>query len=918
MSLSTTRKSLYVDFGTPPPGYVPGLGRGAVGFTTKMDIATARFSGPQLPGASTNSSSSKASKSKSSTVSGVPGQFDDAVFEAEDAEADAIWAAVDAKVNRHTEEAQKRKDAAAEAEESQRGIKLHAQFADLRRELTNVTVDEWESIPEVGQVAYVPKQTAGAAAAMPVPDSVLRMQVENDMFSRSSRVGASGLTPAELAAQDATTTDLRKLGEARASAVSARLDVAAAGLGASAPSGSGNGSVNAEAYLQQLESQTLEAAARVADDRKLRELLTSLRATYSEHAPSWIAAARLEEAAGKMRSARKIALEGCGEAPDSADMWLEAARLCQPDEAKRVLARAASRLPRAVEVWMAAARLEMTDAAKRTVYRKALEANPTSAVLWKAAVQLEPPHKARVLLTEAVKCVPADVDLWLALARLQSYGDARETLNAARAAVDPDSLVRVWVAVCRLEEARAVPEPREPADAARDLPHPNVAHVAQAAVTELASSGIGLALASLFATPLDTAAATEAAERYAGEGLHRVASAVLARARGDAPDDPALWARAAALAPSETVRLAVLRASVSALPTAPLLWLMAAKAVWQAGELGEARQLLAAASAAVPRCEPILLAGAKLETLAGAADAAGALLARARAETPSARVWVKSAVHARMIGDAAGLAELLASGRSSWPDEAKLWMMAGQSAATPAEAAAIYRDGLRAVPTSAPLWLLLAQTQVDEGKLVAARATLERGREALPSSDEVLEGAAKIEMMAGNREAAGQIVAEGLAALPRSGRLWVLAIELEPPAKKRSRAMDAVKAAKSEARILTYVARLFMFMRLGEKAKAWLQQARKVDSSYGDAWAWAWAIGSDDERGVLEADVRASEPRYGEAWIAVAKADSARALGLADVLQRVGHRCAGVHAAAVAAGVFSDPGALSRLVVLPE
>ena len=164
MSLSTTRKSLYVDFGTPPPGYVPGLGRGAVGFTTKMDIATARFSGPQLPGASTNSSSSKASKSKSSTVSGVPGQFDDAVFEAEDAEADAIWAAVDAKVNRHTEEAQKRKDAAAEAEESQRGIKLHAQFADLRRELTNVTVDEWESIPEVGQVAYVPKQTAGAAA----------------------------------------------------------------------------------------------------------------------------------------------------------------------------------------------------------------------------------------------------------------------------------------------------------------------------------------------------------------------------------------------------------------------------------------------------------------------------------------------------------------------------------------------------------------------------------------------------------------------------------------------------------------------------------------------------------------------------------------------------------------------------------
>jgi hypothetical protein len=31
------------NFGAPPPGYVPGLGRGAVGFITRSDIGPARL-----------------------------------------------------------------------------------------------------------------------------------------------------------------------------------------------------------------------------------------------------------------------------------------------------------------------------------------------------------------------------------------------------------------------------------------------------------------------------------------------------------------------------------------------------------------------------------------------------------------------------------------------------------------------------------------------------------------------------------------------------------------------------------------------------------------------------------------------------------------------------------------------------------
>jgi hypothetical protein len=41
----------------------------------------------------------------------------------------------------------------------------------------------------------------------------------------------------------------------------------------------------------------------------------------------WIAAARLEEIAGKLVNARKIIAKGCDECPDNEDVWLENARL---------------------------------------------------------------------------------------------------------------------------------------------------------------------------------------------------------------------------------------------------------------------------------------------------------------------------------------------------------------------------------------------------------------------------------------------------------------------------------------------------------------------------------------------------------------------------------------------------------------
>jgi pre-mRNA-processing factor 6 len=56
-------------------------------------------------------------------------------------------------------------------------------------------------------------------------------------------------------------------------------------------------------------------------------LFDSLVKSNPKHAPGWIAAAAIEEHAGRMVAARKMIKLGCENCPKNEDVWLEAARL---------------------------------------------------------------------------------------------------------------------------------------------------------------------------------------------------------------------------------------------------------------------------------------------------------------------------------------------------------------------------------------------------------------------------------------------------------------------------------------------------------------------------------------------------------------------------------------------------------------
>jgi pre-mRNA-processing factor 6 len=76
-----------------------------------------------------------------------------------------------------------------------------------------------------------------------------------------------------------------------------------------------------------LDSVAIKSEAEIGDIKRARMLFDSLVKSNPKHAPGWIAAACLEEHAGRMVAARKLIKAGCDHCPKSEDVWLEAARL---------------------------------------------------------------------------------------------------------------------------------------------------------------------------------------------------------------------------------------------------------------------------------------------------------------------------------------------------------------------------------------------------------------------------------------------------------------------------------------------------------------------------------------------------------------------------------------------------------------
>eukprot|EP01062_Namystynia_karyoxenos_P078607 TRINITY_DN8125_c1_g1_i1.p1 TRINITY_DN8125_c1_g1~~TRINITY_DN8125_c1_g1_i1.p1 ORF type:complete len:965 (+),score=342.99 TRINITY_DN8125_c1_g1_i1:88-2982(+) len=916
----------------PPAGYIAGLGRGATGFTTRSDIGPATAG----PGAEEPAGPPAAEEEKDAEPEDK-GDYSDAKFDewggfsenlfrgvqwdGDDDDADKVYRAVDQHMDGRRKRRREEQEEKALEEYRKAKPKIATQFADLKKALAGVSEEEWKEIPDIGDYSVKKKKQD---IWTPVPDSLLLGGMDGGMSSsldpRQMRYHHGGMdTPAGVTpitpmhggmtplpggmtplGGATPVTDLRSLGEARNAALSVQLKQVSDSV-------TGQTVVDPKGYMTALRSMRINSESEVSDIKRARVLLKWVTQTNPAHGPGWIAWARVEQLAGRLAHARRIIAEGCENAPQSEEVWVEAVRMATPQSARVVIAKAVDKLPTSVKLWTEAARLETEPKRKKAVLRKALELVPNSVRLWKEAVELEQPEDAKTLLGRAVECVNS-VDLWLALARLETYDKAKKVLNAAREANPTEAII--WITAAELEEAAGNKEGMEriirkavktlcPQHCSREQ-WLREAEKAERADHHLTCQAIVWSAVGVEVAGDDRARKhvwIDDAQKCIDNKAYKTARAIYAYALAQFPDKAGLWIKAADLekAHGSADELdSLLRKAVHHCPNAEYLWLMAAKEKWLGGDVQAARTILAEAFSHNQESEQIWVAAVKLEAENGQLERAGQVLAKARDKCPNApRIWLKSAKLERQLGRRQQERDLLGEALAKWPGDQRLWLMLLQweqwrcqrtlAAATPGAAEqeranlrALYTQAVKSCPDSVPVWRAASGAEETVLKdVVKARSVLEKARIKLPKTPELWLSSVRLEARQGRHGMAQQLLSKGLQECPDSGMLWTEAIEMEPGPSRRAKAVAALKKCERDASVICAVARIFWAERKIDMTRKWFTRAVALDKDFGDAWAFFFRFeaqhGTDEQRASVLKRCVAAEPHHGERWIAVTK-----------------------------------------------
>ena len=210
-------------------------------------------------------------------------------------------------------------------------------------------MQEWEHLPEPGEHRKARAAEKRNERFIPTPDTLLeKARMEQEVHtSLDTKQMATGGMETPMPGGATPLTDLKSIGEARGAVLSVKLDQMSDSV-------SGQTVVDPKGYLTDLNSIKVSTEAEIGDIKKARLLLKSVTSTNPGHGPGWIAAARLEEVAGKLVAARQVIRDGCKACPANEDVWLEAARLQTPENAKTVLAEAVKKIPSSVKIWLQA------------------------------------------------------------------------------------------------------------------------------------------------------------------------------------------------------------------------------------------------------------------------------------------------------------------------------------------------------------------------------------------------------------------------------------------------------------------------------------------------------------------------------------------------------------------------------------
>ncbi|CAD2103679.1 hypothetical protein YYG_01720 [Plasmodium vinckei petteri] len=478
-------------FGKAPAGYVAGKGRGVTGFSggvSRDDITEDKdkndysdFNYDEFHGYSES-------------------LFKDTEYDEEDKEADDIYEAIDSRmdVRRKSRRENKLKEEILKMRAQKPTIQ--EQFSDLKKNLANVTLEEWESIPNVLNYSRQ-KQKKMPKSYLPAPDSLImnKLSESNSHLNYSGSSGnTSGLktplgmktplgiyTPIGLGFQTPLLKSSASSGidtplfgkNNRSGSINSGLSTPFtlsgyatpfAISGYATPLNSSNisgyntplisGGANNANNASMLSLNDLGEARGTVLSVKLDELIDNVEGQTVIDPKGYLTNLNAKNLTSDsdiadINKARSLLKSVINTNRKHGPGWIAAARVEElaqrKDKAKEIIMKGCIECSKNEDVWLEAVRLEDKLSEAKIILAKAIKNIPTSVKLWLEAYKKEKNvQDKRKVLRKAIECIPNSVVLWKEAISLENENNAYILLKRAVECIP--QCIEMWIALARL------------------------------------------------------------------------------------------------------------------------------------------------------------------------------------------------------------------------------------------------------------------------------------------------------------------------------------------------------------------------------------------------------------------------------------------------------------------------------------
>ncbi|QLQ80423.1 hypothetical protein HG537_0D04240 [Torulaspora globosa] len=846
----------------PPPGYIPGIGRGATGFSTRGDqakkVRTPRRLRPEENGFQ---------------VANHGNGTTDESLSKEDEEADEIFGAIEARLSTR----RKINHSTGENLDNQ----IPKQFADLKRSLATVSEEEWLNLPDAGDLTRKNKRE--------------RLQ---DQLNRK-----------EYAAPDTLINrgvNFTKLTEERERLLGRQLDNSLL----EAANASGSDVAN---YLDELENSTannLVNADEAEETKRMRMVLTSYRKADPMRAEGWIASARLEEKACKFQKAKSILEEACGICPKNDEIWLERVRLNSSDIVlcRALVADGLRFNPKSLPLWTKAIDLENESFNKRRVVMKALHELPTSEKLWKQIVNLENDALERQrILGRAVELLPTSFELWKELIQQQDYTDAKKSLNNARKHISAD--YRLWILAVQVEERGNEEVSSEQLEKIlvngisqlqKNHSDPGLVEwLSQAQSLDadgiFPKTAVAIAHAALSMEDLGQSSVMKSIDELKPSFIKVTAYRVLINKN---PGNHSFWRslRTTCLQLGKQDLLYEVYEAIlfhqaddyKTLKQNPILSLIYSKEVWKYGkDDSKALQILERSINVVPNYLDFWIAKLKVLSFSSRFEEAKETFHCAFQSLSTTKVSHLERLYLKYVSflrfqnqyqEAINFLEQECL--EKYPKCHKFYIQKGQIYQDMNQLSKMretYSIATKKLPQCPILWIVLARADETVFKNVPkARSELDIALLNNPNDETLYLAKIELECRQGFHDQARLLVLQALQKFPQNAEIWAANIRLIPSKKastKKTTFQDALRNTKNSCQVLNEIGLSFFRDSQYSTAIKWFERATNSNPKFGDPWVWLATCYNKINNDVtpIYKQVEEHEPIYGPLWISITK-----------------------------------------------